>query len=227
MIDGLTVARVAFARTVRLVSTANRRPAILASLVADEDLEALSEIEGATSARLLAQDTGLAGIDAHEFVFGVPHAKFINAAFAYSRPRELNRFNGPDRGAWYAALDVETCLAEVVFHMAGFLDRSGRYDATVEYVELYASLAGEYVDLRDSPGAPCLDSDPSLAHPLGNALADTVRARGYNGLIYPSARHPDGTCIAALWPHAVQSVAQGACWRIQWSGSPVPVVTAV
>ena len=33
-------------------------------------------------------------------------------------------------------------------------------------------------------------------------------------------RHPDGTCIAALWPNVVQSVTQGAMYRLTWSGSP-------
>ena len=95
MLDGLPVVRAAFPRTVRLVSTANRRPSVLKKLVDDDDLNNLSEIEGATSARRVAQDRGLENVSAAEFVFGIPHAKFINAAFAYSKPRELNRYNGP------------------------------------------------------------------------------------------------------------------------------------
>jgi hypothetical protein len=38
-------------------------------------------------------------LNANEFVYGVPQAHFINAAFAYAKPKELNRFNGPGRGA--------------------------------------------------------------------------------------------------------------------------------
>lgn len=224
MLDSLPVVRHAFHRTVRLVSTANRRPSVLRALVEQDDLEALSEIEGATSARLLAQAHGSDRLNANELVFGVPHAVFINAAFAYSRPRELNRFNGSGRGAWYAALDVRTCLQEVAFHMTEFLARSGEYRAVVEYVELHASLAGEFVDLRGAPDHACLHPEPAAAYPIGNAIADAVRARGYNGIIYPSVRHPGGTCFAALWPHAVQSVAQGAYWRLEWSGSADPTI---
>ncbi|TAJ70869.1 MAG: RES domain-containing protein [Phenylobacterium sp.] len=223
-IDGLPVVREAFARTVRLVSTADRRPSVLRALVDEDDLAALAEIEGATSARLMAQDHGLESVGVGELVFGVPHARFINAAFAYSRPRELNRFNGPGRGAWYAALDVETCLAEVAFHMADFLGRTGEYRAVVEYVELHASLAGEFLDLREAADHACLRPDPAAAYPAGNALAEAVRARGLNGIIYPSVRHAGGTCVAALWPHAVQSVAPGAYWRMEWAGTPTPTV---
>ena len=226
LLEGLPVVREAFARTVRLVSTARLRESILRPLVDnDEELAALFELEGATSGRLIAQDRGSGRIDASEFVYGVPHALFINASFAYAKPRELNRFNGPGRGAWYAALDTETCLDEVAFHMAEFLARTGEYRATVDYAELLASLAGEYVDLRGTdPSLPCLSKDTSVGYPAGNAIADAARARGFNGIIYPSVRHEGGTCIVALWPHAVQSVTQGAVYRLVWDGAPTPRV---
>jgi RES domain-containing protein len=226
LLEGLKIVREAFARTVRLVSTADRRPSVLRTLVDDADLGALWEIEGATSTRLVAQDRGLENLNAAEFVFGVPHAKFVNAAFAYAKPRELNRFNDSSRGAWYAALDVQTCLREVAFHMTRFLGHTGEYRAVIEYVELHASLAGEFVDLRESDHV-CLGPDPGAAYPLGNALASAARTRGLNGIIYPSVRHDGGTCFAALWPHAVQSVAQGAYWRLEWDGDPVPAIQQI
>ena len=51
-----------------------------------------------------------------------------------------------------------------------------------------------------------------------------ARAAGLNGIIYPSVRHSGGTCIAALRPAAVQSVRQGAIYRMRWDGGPVPEV---
>lgn len=193
-------------------------------LVGEQDLEALSEIEGATSTRLRAQDKGLGSLNANELVYGVPHAHFINASFAYAKPLELNRFNGPGRGAWYAALNVETCLAEVSFHLANFLARTGVYEAQVDYAEMFASVAGEYLDLRERTNHACLHPDPAISYPVGNALADAVRAEGLNGIIYPSVRHSGGTCVVALWPHAVQSVAAGDIYRLSWAGCPAPKV---
>jgi RES domain-containing protein len=225
VLNDLPIIRDAFPRTIRLVSTARLRESVLRGLVDDDELDLLFEIEGATSARLRAQDGGLESVHAAEFVYGVPHATFINASFAYAKPLELNRFNGPGRGAWYAALAVETCLKEVSYHMSEFLSRVSRYQAKVEYAEMHASMAGEYVDLRGAdPSDPCLDPDPSVGYPAGNALADEARAKGLNGIIYPSVRHPGGTCIAALWPHAVQSVAPGSVYRMTWSGQPAPHV---
>jgi len=220
--------RLAFERTVRLVSTARLRDPVLLALVNAEELDALAEIEGATSARLNTEARGGAGIKSKELVFGLPHANFINAAFAYWRPRELNRFNGPGRGAWYAALTVETCIAEVTFHLVRELARVNDFNATVEYAELFASFAGNFVDLRAvDPSPVCLDADPAVGYPAGNALADIVRALGHNGIVYPSVRHSGGTCLAALFPQAVQSVAQGGVIRLAWRGMAEPSVERV
>ena len=226
MLDGLAVVREAFPRTVRLVSTARLRPPVLERLVSADEAAALAEIEGATSGRLMAESRGAEGIGRGEFLHGVPYANFVNAAFAYWKPREPNRFNAA-RGAWYAALEVETCKREVAWHMAEFLAQSGEMKGVVEYAEMFASMAGEFVDLRQTPGHPCLDPDPAVGYPLGNAVADAARAQGLNGIIYPSVRHEGGTCIAALRPHAVQSVAPGAVYRFVWSGEREPAIAKI
>jgi RES domain-containing protein len=158
-----------------------------------------------------------------EFLAGLPHAAFINAAFAYWRPRELNRFNGPGRGAWYAALRIETAVVEVGFHIARELARVNDYNAIIDFAELFASFAGEFVDLRGvEPRPDCLHPDPAVGYPAGNALAEQARHDGRNGIVYPSVRHDGGTCIVALWPAVVQSVTQGRVLRAHWRGQPTP-----
>lgn len=224
MLEGLTITQAALPRTVRLVTTARLRESVLLGLVGEEDLAALAEIEGATSNRLLTQMRGSGEVQPYEMVYGVPHAAFINAAFAYAKPREMNRFNGPDRGAWYAGFQVETSLAEVRFHMTQMLEATGMFEARVDYVELHASFAGDFLDLREHSEHPSLNPEKRLGYPAGNALAEAVRVKGLNGIIYPSVRKPGGTCIAALFPHAVQSVAQGSIHRMTWNGSPEPTV---
>jgi RES domain-containing protein len=215
----LPLAREAFDRTTRLVSSARLRDAVLTPLADDPEEQALlAEIEGATSSRLIAEERGLAELAADELVHGVPHAKFINASFAYAKPRQPGRFNPATRGAWYAALDAETCIAEVGFHLTRALADAGDFHAVVEYGEMIASMAGVFVDLRCGPGHLPLDPDPAAGYPSGNALAARARAEGHNGIIYPSVRHAGGTCIAALWPNVVQSVVQGAIYRLTWAG---------
>ncbi len=224
-LDEVPIVTVAYPTTVRLVSSARLRAAVLEPLVdSTDELALLAEIEGATSARQLAQHRGIAGLAANELVYDVPHAHFINASFAYARPQQPNRFNGSHRGAWYAALSVDTCLAEVGYHLTRFLADAGRYQAVVDYAEMLSSLAGAYVDLRQRPEHPALGADPAQAYPVGNRLAEMARAQGLNGIIYPSVRHADGTCFAALRPAAVQSVRQGDAYRMVWNGEPTPLV---
>jgi hypothetical protein len=224
VLGGLTITQGALPRTVRLVTTARLRESVLLGLVGEEDLATLAEIEGATSNRLLTQMRGSGEVQPYEMVYGVPCAAFINAAFAYAKPREMNRFNGPDRGAWYGGFEIETSLAEVRFHMTQMLAATGVFEATVDYAELHASFAGDFLDLREHPDHPSLNPEKSLGYPAGNALAEAVRVKGHNGIIYPSVRNAGGTCIAALFPHAVQSVAQGAIHRMTWNGSPEPKI---
>jgi hypothetical protein len=227
MLEGLTITRDALPRTIRLVTTARLRSPVLSALVDADELAALAEIEGATSNRLMAQNRGTADVQTYELVYGVPHAAFINASFAYAKPREANRFNGAERGAWYAALDLETSFSEVRHHLTEALAQTGVYEAVVDYAELHASFAGEFVDLRQHIDHVCLHPEKGIGYPAGNALADAARARGLNGIIYPSVRHAGGTCIAALFPHAVQSVAQGDVYRMIWRGRREPTVEKV
>lgn len=217
------IARIALERTVRLVATARLRNPVLLKLVGQRYQDDLAEIEGATSGRLAAQQQGTEALQARELVGGLPHANFINAAFAYFRPHELNRFNGPGRGAWYAALHVETCQVEVAFHLTRELQRVNDFNAVVDYAEMFASFAGEFVDLRPvNPRPVCLHPDPGMGYPAGNLLAELTRNNGHNGIVYPSVRHDGGTCLVALWPAAVQSVAQGRVLRATWAGNPTP-----
>lgn len=217
-------------RAVRLVSTGRLRDPVLHLLLddpsaaarsraeLDELARALAEIEGGTSTRLTVE-----AANSSVFPSGRPHANFVNAAFAYWRPRERNRFNDAGLGAWYAAFTTETAVAEVTYHMSRELERVQDWNASFEWSEMWASFAGSYVDVRAvEPRPDCLHPDAEIGYPAGNTLAREARDAGVNGIVYPSVRHPIGTCIVALWPHAVQSVTQGAIVRATWSGSRTP-----
>jgi hypothetical protein len=210
------------------VATARLRDPVLLKLVEDEDLEALAEIEGATSGRLRAEQFGTDNLDRRELVFGISHARFINAAFSYWKPRAINRFNGLGRGAWYAALTRETCSLEVAFHMEQELANVSNFRATIDYAEVFASFVGDFADVRLlTPRPDYLDPRPDVGYIPGNHFADAVRAAGHYGIVYPSVRHEGGTCLVALVPHAVQAVAQGSVIRMCWTGKPGPEISTV
>lgn len=102
------------------------------------------------------------------------------------------------------------------------------YHTVVEWSEMWASMAGEFVDLcGEQPRPACLDPDPVIGYPAGGTFAEEARSAGLNGIVYPRVRQPGSTCIVALWPHVVQSVWQGEVWRMTWAGSPGPNVERV
>ena len=226
----MTGAAIALRRadTVRLVSSARLRQPALTPLADDDDERALlARLESATSGRLRAEESGLAGLDPRELVFGVPNFSFVNAAFAYPRPGG-NRFNDGARGAWYCGFAVKTALAEIAWHLTRALaDAGDAFDNVTDYAALIADFNGPFRDLRGVDPAPaCLHEDPARGYPAGQALAREILAEGQAlGIVYPSVRHPGGTCLAAFYPYVVQNVRQGGLWRLTWSGTPEPQIT--
>lgn len=217
--------------TIRLIPSGRLKPPVLAPLAASEQaLQDLAALEGLTNSRLQASGTGLPELDPRELVFGRPNDSFVNAAFTHVRPGG-NRFNDMMRGAWYCGFGVETSLGEVAYHLTRELDAIGRYDNVTDYAEMIADFIGPFHDLTDpalasSPAfGPALGPDVAQAYPAGQVLARRLRAAGSNGLIYPSVRHPGGTCLAAFRPSLVQNVRQGGLWRLTWAGSREPRIS--
>ena len=102
------------------------------------------------------------------------------------------------------------------------------FNATVDYAEMFASFIGDFVDVREvNPRPRFLDPNPAKSYKAGNLVADSVRAAGHYGIVYPSVRHARGTCLVALVPHAVQSVTQGRVVRLAWTGSSGPMMSEV
>jgi hypothetical protein len=216
--------------TIRLISTGRLKESVLLPLAANhEALKNLESLESATNGRLRAQESGLPELDPHEFVFGRPGFTFINAAFAHTRPGG-NRFNGEDRGAWYCAFEVETSIREVSYHLTRELEAISRFENTTDYAELIADFYGVFHDLRsvDRVNEPALHSDPSVGYSAGQALAKQLRLEAAsNGIVYPSVRSDNGICLVVFRPDLVQNMRQGGIWRLEWQGSPVPLVIQV
>ncbi|WP_345775673.1 RES family NAD+ phosphorylase [Hoeflea sp. BAL378] len=222
----LPLATIAVEATVRLIPTAYYKRPVLTPLLEDAaDLAVLAAIEGLTSQRLIAEKSGLPGLDSRELLFRAWGQTHVNAAFAYTRA-EGNRFNDASRGAWYAGLEDLTAIAEVAFHRTRELERINHFTDEAVYQALLAGFMGDFHDLRKEPvEAPFLSPDPSRAYPEGQALARALRETGSRGVIYPSVRRPGGTCIAAFEPHLVQNVRPGARWKMIWNGSRDYTVT--
>jgi hypothetical protein len=196
---------------------------VLAALAEDDaHLQAIFELDAATNDRLLAEHSRLPGIGPEELVFGVPNAAVVNASFCHAHPLGA-RFSGPDRGAWYAAFEVETAQAEVAFHKTVQLAEIDRFEDSITYDDYLADFSASFHDLRKARGAlrACLDPDSYVP---SQQLADDLLTAGSLGVVYPSVRHGGGTCVACFRPALVVNVRKARTWRFTWSGTPTPKI---
>ncbi|MEM7213714.1 MAG: RES family NAD+ phosphorylase [Pseudomonadota bacterium] len=216
--------------TIRLISTAYIDEPAMAPLVDDaDDLAILEEIEGLTSARRTITLPVPGGLDPAELLTAAAGYgwTYINAAFCYTRATG-NRFNGPERGAWYASYGedaVETAQAEVSWHLTRELEATGVFDNLTAYRELLAGFTTRMHDLSERAGEEVLNPAPRVAYPIGQTLARDVLGSGGNGLLYPSTCHDGGRCLVAFRPHLVQNVRQGDTWSFTWRGEATPEIT--
>ncbi|MCK6555462.1 RES family NAD+ phosphorylase [Candidatus Binatia bacterium] len=200
-----------------------RGESVLAA-IADDDphLQAIVELDAATNDRVLAEHQLLPGIGVEELVFGVPHAAVINAAFCHAHPLG-GRFNGPERGAWYAAFALATSQAEVGFHKSVQLAEIGRFEDTVTYDDYLADFSASVHDLRRGRAwRGCLDPTSYVA---SQALATRLLDAASLGVVYPSVRHRGGTCVACFRPALVTNVRRARTYRFTWRGAPSPKIT--
>jgi len=214
---------------VRLLPATYHKPPALRGLVdSDDEMEILAEIEGLTSARLLAERGRSPHLDPRELawrrrsqdlrIYGDSH---VNAAFTYTRAGG-NRFNSDERGAWYCAWNTMVSVSEVAWHRTRELGYTGSFEDSARYVELLADFIGEFHDITDEPEHPALHADPEIGYPEGQSLAQHLRRIGARGLIYPSVRAlaPRGNCLVCFEPRAIQNVRPGASWDLVWNGTP-------
>lgn len=213
--------------TCRLIPSrfADVEDSVLSPLAETTDiLRDLFELDNATNERLRGEYGGLPGIGVDELVFGVPNFRIINAAYTYPRP-EGSRFNDGERGAWYCAFEVETSLAEITFHKTVEYQEIDRFDDSVTYQVMLADFTGPFHDIR---AVEAFEQylDPA-SYIESQKLATDLLDSGSMGIIYPSVRHPSGTCLACFRPALVGNVRKGAAYRLTWAGSPTPVIETI
>jgi RES domain-containing protein len=172
-----------------------------------DDLNALFELEGATNDRLLGEAGLLPGITVRELVFGLSYSQIVNAAFTHASPFG-SRFNGSERGAWYAAFSRETSEMEVAYHkMKEMQEINWQEKEIFTYVDFLTDFRGKFHDIRDDPTFEnCLDPSTYSASQL---LARELLEAGSAGVVYPSVRHKVGTCIVCFRPALVNNVRKG------------------
>ena len=167
------------------------------------DLATVMELVGWTNDRLIVDR--IARLPQTEWVYGVPNASIVMAAFLHIAPGGT-RFNDPDLGAWYAADDIRTAAAEVGHHLRRETVARNVTTMTRTYRAYAATLLGDYLDLRGQqtrrPDVYASDRYDS------SKLGEEVRARGGAGLLYDSLRQRTGSNLVAHRPRNIADIVQ-------------------
>ncbi len=181
----------------------------------EDDLATATALDAATNERVLGETRGLAGISPFELVYGFPNAHIIRAAFLHPNKAGGSRFNDTTRGAWYAAEEVETCIAEVSWHRArrlsdiidpGQPDQVPSSDSAT-YDDWQADFHADFHVLEPPENFPeCLQAEPVPECYLApQALARQLLSQRSNGIVYPSVRREGARCLACFRPALVYS----------------------
>ncbi|HJY87705.1 MAG TPA: RES family NAD+ phosphorylase [Candidatus Acidoferrales bacterium] len=193
--------------THRLIPSRHSEESVLNRLAEDDkQLQELFELDGATNDRLLGEANLLPGISVHELLFGVAYAHIVNAAFTHAHPAG-SRFNGPERGAWYATFELETAEAEIAFHKSQELTEiHWQEPETFTFQDYLADFRADFHDIRGEVHySDCLNPNSYMR---SQTLAKALLASGSAGIIYPSVRRSKGTCLVCFRPALVINVRQ-------------------
>jgi RES domain-containing protein len=215
------LSRVDWPATVRLIESKYPPIDLFEDLADPEDWELLAAAEAKTNPRIAETIGKLDLVPAERRVAG-PGASYVMAPFTHCSPDRPGRFHDGHFGAYYAARDFETAVAEVTHHQAQrLLDTRDAPGWISDMRELVGAVEAEFVDIRTG-GFDALLAPGDYA-PSQN-FARRQRAAGRDGIVYPSVRNPGGECIAAFWPDVIARPMQRRHFRYHWNGERIDMI---
>lgn len=208
--------------TCRLVPSVYPTTGILDIVANAADLPFIFELESWTNDRISDELGTIHRIPTEEWVTGRPMASVIMAAFCHPKVGG-GRFNGPDRGAWYAALELETAHAEVSYHRTAELAEIGVFETRLQMRLYLANFHNAFHDVRPAIPSNSPYHDP-LSYTESQLLGRELLSSGSNGVIYRSVRRTGGECVACFRPALVLNVRPSIHFEYRWEGSRTPSI---
>jgi len=132
------------------------------------------------------------------------------------------RFNDQSFGAFYAAREEATAIAETQFHYARFLLAAREDYALIGVRVLLADIAARAIDIRGRARTLPQLYDPDPSHyARSQQWAVAQRATGADGVVYDSVRREGGECIALFRPRLVTRCRAGDRLVYEWDGGSI------
>jgi hypothetical protein len=209
--------------THRLIASRYPTVGVFDDLTSDQDeLSIAFLLESATNDRLSILSRRLPLLPAEEIVQGAS-ATMVMAAFLHA-DEAGGRFTDGRLGAWYAALDVDTAIAETVYHSTRRLRLSdGAFPSSIQMRELIGNIDCPLVDIRgqakDRPELYDPD-DYTASRQFGIGLRWPREGSGENGIVYDSVRRTGGTNVCVYRPSLIQlPVVQADHYEYRWNAA--------
>jgi hypothetical protein len=181
--------------------------------------DALFALEQVTNPRVRDEVGEIALVPPDERVSG-PGASYVMASFTHLNPRG-SRFSDGSFGVYYAASELETAIAETIFHFEEFARDSRDPMRTEDMRVLVGGVAAEFENvaaLAEPRRSQVLAPSP---YAISQTYARDLRVAGANGVVYPSVRRARGECIGAFRPRAVGLPRQERHLKYRWNGDRV------
>jgi RES domain-containing protein len=215
------VRRVRWRATIRIIPSRYPPVDLFERVAGREDFEALFEVESLTNPRLRNELGLLHLVPPDERVHG-PGSTFVLAPFTHLSP-EGARFNDPTFGAYYAARDRATAVAESTHHRARFLARTREPPIELEMRVLEARLDARLHDLRGLQAYLAEVYDP-VEYAAAQRFARGLRDLRSWGVAYDSVRREGGQCVAVFRPRALSGCRQAEHLIYVWDGARIAEV---
>ena len=185
-----------------------------------EELQDAFLIENLTNPRANIALGAMALIPEDELIIGQPTANIAMAAFIHVDD-EGSRFNDNRLGAWYAATDIETAIAETLYHNTRRLQASeGGFPNVIQLREYVTTTPSELIDLSGMQGdAPKLfdENDYTHSQAFSNAHRWPFAEPAYDGVIFDSVRNDGGTNVCLFRPKALTlPINQTSHYQYRW-----------
>lgn len=190
---------------------------VFEAVVSQDEFEIAAQIESMTNDRLRDETGDISLVPPAERVFG-PGASPVMAAFTHIG--QPSRFTDGSYGVYYAASSLETAIRETVFHRERFLAATSDPPMELTMRCYIGEVLRELLDIRGA-GYEHLHEPDIDRYGISQQFAAGAKARGADGLLYRSVRHPAGECIAAFRPKTVSRPCQGQHLRYVWDGQRI------
>ncbi len=181
-----------------------------------DELEEIAALEGLTNDRLRTEYGDIYLVSKEDWIGG-PGSTPVMAAFTHPG---FSRFTDGTYGVYYAGSTLEAAIAETKFHRERFLSASNEAPCMIQMRQYIANVKKALVDICKGNYRRYLNPDPD-AYTISQSFGRKLRTNHEWGLLYPSVRKANATCVAIFRPPALTIPTQGCHLDYVWDGEAI------